>query len=102
MLPRATGSFFVSGLFLASDLIVLKEASVTSCGTTGSVVGIGCVGEVFCAAFCGTRFSGIGKIGLPVRRSRMYTQLVLLASASAWRDWPLIFVSKRTTGVGAS
>ena len=67
-----------------------------------SPTGVGCVGHVFCCLFCGYFFSGMLRSGCPVSRSRMYTQPVLHASATAWRTTPPTTVSNIIGGDGQS
>src|SRR5215213_10930359 len=95
--------------FVTSTCLPLSEAtailricanvsSVMWWVTNGSLLGNGCVRDVFCRASCGTAFSVIGTSGFPVSRFRRYSQPVLLGS-------PIPFVpswSKRTTGLGES
>ena len=37
----------------------MSFAGTGPCGVNSPFSGIGCVGQVFCSAFCGTAFSGI-------------------------------------------
>ena len=64
MQPTFTG--FPSGAFHFDHTFLSAH-----CAANGSPFGIGWVGYVCWAAFCGTFRSGIPRIGLPFRRSRM-------------------------------
>src|ERR1700744_6343833 len=67
-LPATSGS---PGAALSPSWIAASAFLIGNCGLKGGSVGVGCVGEVSWNADWGTFFSGIGKIGLPVLRSRM-------------------------------
>ena len=56
---------------------------------------MGCVGEVFSpgTSDCGTLVSTIGQIGCPVIRSKTYSQLCLLGTATTLRGLPSIVTS---------
>src|ERR1700753_2089945 len=61
LLPTIFGFGFCS----ATPSSVFSTASgVASTGLNGSIVGSGCVGQVFSAGSCGTLTSGIGETGL--------------------------------------
>ena len=68
----AFGGFLPFGVAASTAFCVEAaplSAAVTVRSENGGMVGIGCVGDVFCSVLCGTGRSGIGKIGLPVSRS---------------------------------
>src|SRR6185295_1785213 len=99
-----TAGDFVKGvkilpLFTSSNP---SSAMGIDCYTIASPTGKGCVGEVNCCDSCITGVSTTPSSGLPISRSRMYTQPVLPACAMPLRGLPSYVASNRMTGFGAS
>src|SRR5262245_32771410 len=78
--------------------------SIRSSGTlmncrayAGGLVGNGCVGDDFSPGTvdCGTGRSSIGQTGLPVTRSKTYTNASLLGTATALIACPFTLMSAR-------
>src|SRR3954453_16772454 len=99
VLPLTTSTFALPfAVAFASFDTCANDSLEIWWSTNGALLGNGCVGEVFCFAFCGTGRSSIGTSGLPVSRSSRYSQPVLLGSPVPC--WPSC--AKRTTGLGES
>src|SRR5436190_7968305 len=87
---------------LPSGAVAGKSEAFGHCSENASPAGTGCVVAVLLKPFCGTAFSSICVIGLPVARSSSYNQPVLHGSATAFVILPATIVLNMTVGDGQS